>query len=171
MTTLNKTLILLFIIISYANYIHASTNRTREFLTAYFGVINGKDWKLNDDCLGGEFDIYLDNMHEAISKGNPSQAVLYLDKIVSLELATCPLDQSSLIFKDLNTSMRNGTFLKNAIKHHISIKERVEDFMKSEKGMKEMGICLGFITKMLVYGSSYSTYVPDLIKVLGMWKY
>jgi hypothetical protein len=159
MISLSKTLILLFIILSYANYIHASTSKTREFLTSYFGVIYGKEWILNEDCFGGEFDIYIDKMHDAISKGNPSQAVLYLDKIVSLELVTCPLDQSSLIFKDLNTSIRNGTFLKNAIKHHISIKEKVEDFMKTDKRLKEMGICLGFITKMLVYGSSYSTYV------------
>jgi hypothetical protein len=155
MLNLNKTLILLLLVFSYTD---ATSTDTREFLSAYFGVIHGKEWKLNEDCLGGEFEKDLKELYNSMIKLNIHKIVKNIEKIIELESEKCPFEEGSVVLKDFKTAFRNGTMLKNSIKNHILIKNRIEEYLNSDRSMKRMGLCLGYVTKMIVYGTPSSSY-------------
>lgn len=155
----NKGLILLLIAVSYT--VAASAN-PREFLSSYFRVIYGKEWELSEDCLDGEFIRDLNELYHSVLRVRIMEIVKNIDKIINLESEKCPLKESALIYQDFRIAMRNGTMLKNSLSNHNLIKIKIDKFLNSDRSMKEMGVCLGYITKMIVYGTSYSNYNKDI---------
>jgi hypothetical protein len=155
MSNLNKIILILLISFSFCQN---ESNKTRDFLSAYFGVINGKDWRLNEDCFGGEYDKYLDDLYNSILKAKIFQVFRILDNIIQLELDKCPLDESHVIINDFKTAMRNATLLHNILKYNLLIKTRFDEFLASERSMKQLGLCLGEITTLLVYGTPLMDY-------------
>ena len=70
----------------------------RDFLSGYFGVILGKSFKLENDCMNGNFDKLLDNLDEAFLEENIPEIMTSISEIYDLETTKCPLNEGKNIF-------------------------------------------------------------------------
>jgi hypothetical protein len=134
-------------------------NAYRDFWKAYFGIIKGKDFVLDVDCMGGKFDDLWDELKIDLISSNWPMILLTLEKIYILEKEKCPFDVYSSILVDFITALRNGTLFKNTLKNMSLLKEKISQFIKSDKGACAMGTCVGEITKIMTYGMGYYSWI------------
>jgi hypothetical protein len=134
---------------------------TREFLNAYFSSIRGKDWKIDDDCLSGKFVEYVNNLEIALATRDYIQIFNLINSIISLEREKCPVQDYSQIVKDVKTALRNGSAIKNVFKNVGNIKTRIDEYFTSDHSLCAKGSLVGSLTKIAVYGTSYSSWKDE----------
>ena len=134
---------------------------TREYWSAYFGVIKGRDFHLDQDCLSGKFNELFDELNRAILTMDVVQVIYNIEKMIELEKTTCPLGDSTRILQDFNTAMRNGTLLKNVMKNFSLLKDKLTKYYDSDRSSCALGTCIGEVTKILTYGTSFSSWKDE----------
>jgi len=151
----------MFIFLVQSNCANDWGKDTRDFWSAYFGVIKGREFHLNEDCLSGKFNDLFDDLNRAILTMDVVQVIYNIEKMIELEKTTCPLGDSTTILKDFNTAMRNGTLLKNVLKNSSLLKDKLTKYFDSDKSPCALGTCIGELTKILTYGTSFSSWKDE----------
>lgn len=137
---------------------NAITTASRDFWSAYFGVIKGKEFIMDVDCLGGKYDEYFTDLQTALLSMDFVKILFDLDMILNLEVEKCPLAEYNRIIKDLKISFRNGTLMKNVLRNFAFIQSKIEKYMESDRSACATGSCVGEITKIAIYGMGYTSW-------------
>jgi hypothetical protein len=133
----------------------------REYWSAYFKVIKGKEFSLDKDCLSGKFNEYFEDLNKALLTSDVVQIVWNINRIFNLESSVCPFEEYSTILRDFNTALRNGTLMKNIMKNSSLIKEKVQMYIQSDRSACALGTCIGEVTKIVTYGTSFSSWKDE----------
>ncbi len=151
---MNKHFYLILISLCFLNLSlqEIARSSTRDFVTAYFQTIRGKDYILDRDCLSGKFDDMVKELIAEFKERNWIMFAVTLHSIISLELKNCPVEDFEGIIKDLRISMKNGTSLANTLKNFSCIKEEFKEYLNSEESSAALGHLIGKLTKIVVYG-------------------
>ena len=133
----------------------------REFWSAYFKVIKGKEFSLHMDCLSGKFNDYFEELNKGILTNDVVKIVYNINRIINLESNVCPFDEFSSILRDFNIALRNGTLIKNVMKNSSLIKEKLNIYIRSDRTSCAFGTCIGEVTKIVTYGTSFSSWKDE----------
>lgn len=128
-------------------------NKSREFLDSLMKTVIGTEIILNEDCLGGKYDDYAEELNKAILTKDLVSIAFYVNRIVYLEIEKCPIQDFKMILNDFSTSWKNGNTWVNIMKHSDFMKEKIQEFVvKSPKTPAYIGSFVGVLFKALVYG-------------------
>ena len=154
-----KILFLCFVLFTVCKSSEGVSKSARDFWKAYFGIIKGKDYKFNEDCLSGRFDMFYNELINDIAHGHITNIIPDIEKLINLEYESCPLHEFMTIQNDLKTAFRNGTFIKNLLKNSNLLEDKIKAYMESDKSACAAGTCLGQVTKILAYGAGFNSWV------------
>jgi hypothetical protein len=126
----------------------------KDFWGSYLQIFKGDDFKMDYDCLDGQFANMLDNLDEAILKQDVAKVFYNVYNIFVLEKEKCPITETGEIVEDIKTALGNGMFFSNFMKHRLYIAEGMVEYIRSkDHSYIGLGKFVGKITKVLVYGA------------------
>jgi hypothetical protein len=126
----------------------------KEFWSSYLQIFKGDDYKMDYDCLDGQFNNMLDNLDEAILKQDMAKVIYTVYNIFVLEKRKCPITETDEIIEDIKTALGNGMFFSNFMKHRLYIAEGIVKYLHSkDHSYIGLGRFVGKITKILIYGA------------------
>ena len=128
------------------------TNSSRDFFSSYLQTFKGKDWRMDINCLSGEFDELTKELLTDFENKNWIKFAMTLSSVIKLEKESCPIEDIEGIVEDLKIAINNGSSLTNTLKNISLIEEELKEFFASGKTAALFGQLLGKLTKIVVYG-------------------
>lgn len=123
----------------------------RDFLTGLLTVIKGKDFKLDDACLGPEFEKDFSNLIDAIKTKNPALIIRFISKISNEIHQYCPISDIDQIQKD-TVALGVKELTKRLLEHKIEVIEMLKkEFIIGKIRALTVGEAFGHIINLVVY--------------------
>ena len=126
----------------------------RDFLTGLLTVVKGKDFKLDDACLGPEFENDFSNLIDVIKNNDLASIIRFINKLVNEIYQHCPTSDLAKIQKDTET-LGLKELTKRLQKHKIEVLEMLKkEFVIGKIKASTVGEASGHIINLVVYERS-----------------
>ena len=139
----------------------------RDFLTGVFTVVNGKDFKLDDKCLGAEdLDENLVNLYESIRKKDLLYTLQWIGEIGNGIQRDCSSPIMIEIFNDSKNLFKTNWFILFQ-KYGKDVLNAVHDeIFEKEINARTIGETFGKIINIMVYNKSLNAGKPKFLEIL-----
>ena len=151
-----KYIYILFLILVAFSTNSPTSKEGRDLIKGLMTTIKGSQWKLDDKCLGSEFDSNFKQLYDAIKSDNTITVMLLAKKIAEDVKSHCPYDDMNKILIDTIVLYENGGLNKNIINHVNDIIRLVKEEINSELTPFNIGKFAGKFINIVVYNLSHN---------------
>ena len=123
MTHIRFSTFVLFLCVTI-NTADSWTHKQRDFWNAFFGIIKGEQWIMDEDCLSGKFDEYELALKKAIENVDLEGIIKNVDLVLTLELTKCPIAEYKEIIKNIIPRKQIQRTLPPRISHAMNVEEK-----------------------------------------------
>jgi hypothetical protein len=132
--------------------VHQYTQESRDFLTGLMSIIQGKEYHVDDQCLGSDFEKDMDTLIDAVKNENTLLVAAIAGKIMSKIEEKCPKSDLTKVYNDTQTLCNNKEIMNRMIKHS----QDVVHILKGELNVSQMtprniGETVGKLINILIY--------------------
>ena len=123
----------------------------KDFLVGMLSIVEGNDFKLDEACLGNEFEKDVSDFVDALSKRDIILIPAYAGKLFNDITLKCPISDISKIQKDA-LSLGMLELFNRIQKHRVEVLEMLKkEFIKEKVNVKSIGEVCGHIINIWIY--------------------
>jgi hypothetical protein len=123
----------------------------RDFLQAFLSEVKGQDVKLDESCLGAEFDKDVTDLMEALKNYNFANVLVEFHKVAEDIEKKCPSNDLVKIYNDM-VALGPFEILKRINNHKVEVLTALKEILIPNKiTAKTLGKALGVVIKIWVY--------------------
>ena len=138
----------------------------RDFLTGVFTVVKGNDFKLDDNCLGVDFDENLAFMYESIKKKDLLYTMQWFGEIANGIQRDCSSSIMIEIFNDSKKLFPTNWFIIFQKYGQKIVNAISEEMFEKEINARTIGETFGKIINIMIYNKSLNADKPKFLQIL-----
>jgi hypothetical protein len=124
----------------------------REFLTGLMSQLQGKDFKLDDKCLGQDFENDMEKLIDAIKNENTILTAVVAGKIISEMEEKCPKNDLNKVYNDSLALVEKNEIMNRIMAHSQEVVHIMkEELVGNQMTAKNIGETLGKLINTVIY--------------------
>lgn len=128
------------------------TQESKDFITGLLTIIQGKEYHLDEQCLGSDFEKDMDTLIDSIKKENTLLVAAIAGKVMSQLEEKCPKNDLTKVYNDTKTLCDNKEIMNRIIKHSQELVHILnEELTSSNMSYRSLGESVGKLVNILIY--------------------
>jgi len=128
---------------------------------SFFDEVKGGDYKLDDKCLGADFDANVQKLIDAVNNTNTMLALAYGKQIYDDINASCPVNDVKQIAEDAQKDSVPMNVMANA---NAIMKLLKEELNETTRDANNVGHFLGKLVNLVVYGKKTDQRFLEIVE-------